>query len=194
MKKWMCVAMLAVFAVAAASAASAQESVRWPKFWERKKAVEEMALTPEQVSALAAIDVKYAQSAIELQAKAKVAQLKFDYLIKKGDGDEKALSDLIAQIADARREQTALALQRMVEVRKLLNPEQWEKVSRMIARRRGERDGKGPRGKGMGMRGGDESGYGPSGPGRGPAACPMMGAGAPAAPAVPAEGAPPAEK
>lgn len=189
MKKWMCVALVAAFAVAVASAASAQESGRWPKFWERKKAVEEMALTPEQVSALAAIDVKYAQSAIELQAKAKVSQLKFDYLIKKGEGDEKALSDLIAQIADARREQTALSLQRMVEVRKLLNPEQWEKVSRMIARKRGEWGARGPRGKGMGMRGGDESGHGPSGPGRGPAACPMMGAGAPAAPA---EGAPPA--
>ena len=84
----------------------------------------------------------------------------------------------------------------MVEARRILTPEQWEKVYRMISRRRGERAGrKGPGAKGGGWRvgegmGEERGGRGPGG--RGGEGCPMMGSAAPAA--APAEGAPAAEK
>lgn len=198
MKKWICLAVIAAAAVTLAAATQAEPGSRWPKFWERKKAVEELGLKPEQISQLADLDFKYAKSAIELQAKAKAAQLNFDHLIKKGETDEKAISALIAQIADARREQIAQGLQRMVEARAILTPEQWEKVYRMISRMRGERSGRGGKGPGMkggGWKGGEGEGEGRGGHGpggRGGEGYPMMGPGAPAP--APAEVAPPAEK
>ena len=178
MKKWLCIAVIAAVAVTAVSAAQAQQAGRWPRFWERKKAVENLALTPDQVSRLAAIDLKYTVTAVELQAKAKVAKLNFDYLIGKGDMNEKTIADLIAQIADARKEQTAQGLQRMVEVRKILTPEQWEKVSRMLTREASKRREGGREEKGPGMKGGEGMSEGKEGrgaPGHGQEGRPMMG-------------------
>ncbi|MCX6349202.1 MAG: Spy/CpxP family protein refolding chaperone, partial [Candidatus Aureabacteria bacterium] len=163
---------------------------RWSKFWERKKAVEELALTPEQISQLEEIDYKFSKASIELQAKAKTAQLTFDYLVGKGDLDEKKLADLIDQIGSARKEQVVMTLQRLIEARRQLTPEQWVKVERMLMKGRGGREMKGGE-----MKGGGKAGNGPSD--RGGEGCPMMGRGMmgrgmPGAGA--GEGVPPAEK
>jgi Spy/CpxP family protein refolding chaperone len=195
MKKWLWMAVIVAVATTVVAAAQAEPTGRWPKFWERKKAVEDLALTPEQIAQLAEIDFKYAQSAIDLQAKAKIAQLNFDRLIKAGKTSDEEISKFIKEIVDARMKQTEQGLQRLVEVRKILNPQQWEKVSRMINRARGERGERGRGGrewtrKGGERTGGEKEGRGPSGPGK--EGCPMMGGGM----GGPAEGpaAPPAEK
>ena len=172
MKKWLMAGVVAAVVTATAvTAVRADPFGRWSKFWERKKAVEELALTPEQISQLAEIDYKFSKASIELQAKAKTAQLTFDYLVGKGDLDEKKLADLIDQIGSARKEQTVMTLQRLIEARKQLTPEQWVKVERMLMKGRGGRE----------MKGGGMKGHEGMGPG-------MMGRGGEG------EGRPPAEK
>ena len=192
MKKWLMVGVVAAVVTATAvTAVRADPFGRWSKFWERKKAVEELALTPEQISQLAEIDYKFSKTSIELQAKAKTAQLTFAYLVGKGDLDEKKLADLIDQIGSVRKEQIVMTLQRRVEARKILTPEQWVKVSRILARESGERGERGRDMKGPGeWMGGGKAGHGPSD--RGGEGYPMMGRGMPGAGA--GEVVPPAEK
>ncbi len=129
---------IAVVAVASASIAvttlRAEQFGHGGTFWLKEGIVKKLELTPDQVSRIEEIHYTFAKADIDVQAKIRSAQLTFAYLIKKETLDEKQIDDLITQIGAARQAQTMNALKRMVEIRKVLTPEQWEKCQPLMAR------------------------------------------------------------
>ncbi len=147
MKKWLwCLVAVPVALVLVSPALAREGRMREGfDFWKSKRIVEKLDLSDEQIGELEEVDYENRKAAIEVKARLESARLELEHLLAGDTVPEAETSVLVDRIADARRDQVKLRLERRIKVRGILTSEQWEKLEksrrRMARKMKGRRSG-----------------------------------------------------
>ena len=130
MKKWLWCLVAVPVALVLVSPAPAREGRmrKGFKFWKSEKVVKKLDLSDEQIAELSEIDYQNQKAKIEINARLESAQLELEHLLSGDTVSEAETSALVDRIADARRDQVKLGLERQIKVRSILSAEQWKKL------------------------------------------------------------------
>jgi Spy/CpxP family protein refolding chaperone len=124
----------------------------------------ELGLSPEQASKLQELRYEHQKSVADARNQLELKTLDLRHEMDKDSPDPAALDRLVDEASKLRASLQKSRLRHLLEVRKVLTPEQWEKAKAHLLSRMGDR--RGPEGRGAGKRG-----HGPGDgtrPGRGP--------------------------
>lgn len=149
----------AVFAALLASAAAAQEMPQG-KWWQRPEIVRELALSGEQRERLDTIFRGTAPGLIELRSEAQKKAVELRNQLDRPTLDRESIQRAATEVSEARARLFERELMMLVEMRGVLNQQQWNRFRSNIEKRTMRR----PMGPGMGP--GTGPGVGP-GAGRG---------------------------
>lgn len=154
MKKWIWSLVVVAVALSLISPALAREGGMRRKgrmgkgcdFWKSEKMVEKLGLTEAQVAELSETDYQNRKAKIEVDARLEAARLELEHLLAGDTVSQAETSALVDKIADARRDQTKLKLEKMIKVRSVLSAEQWKKLEeckkKFTRKMKGKRSGK----------------------------------------------------
>lgn len=104
------------------------------KFWKRPQVRRELKLTPDQVAKLEEIFLRNERALIDLRADAEKRQLELGQLLDDPAADERKLEIQVEKTEEARAKLAKARAMMMLEVRKVLTPEQREKLEQMRER------------------------------------------------------------
>lgn len=134
MKKWLWNSVLVFMALSLISPALAREGERGSAFWKSEKMVEKLGLTDTQISGLDEVEYQYRKNNIEVKARLDSARLELEHALSGETVSQSEAAGLVDKVADARREQVKLKLEKRIKVRSILSPEQWGKLEKSRSR------------------------------------------------------------
>ena len=142
-------AVLALGALALAASAVAQVDLPDGKWWKRPRIAREIDLSDEQSRRIEEIFVKSRPRLIDLKADLEKKQLDLRQTLEH-DADRGEVERKLDTVEAARRDLQKTRVLMLLDMRKVLKPEQWERLKQMREeireRRRGAR-GSSPRGR-----------------------------------------------
>jgi Spy/CpxP family protein refolding chaperone len=87
-----------------------------------------MELTEEQHGKLEELKLEHQVASIQLGAELKVLHLKMEQELSKDDPSSKVLGKLVSQISAAQEELQKKEIDHLLQLKKILKPEQWKKI------------------------------------------------------------------
>ena len=127
--------------------------------------VKELKLTSEQKDQLIDLFNQTQKEMIKTRAEMRITMIDLRTEMMKDNPDEKVINNLIDKIGEYTKKLTGIRVSRHLEVKKILTPEQREKLRELILSRKWRRGPRGRRGfrRGMGQgRFGGGMGFGPN--------------------------------
>lgn len=100
---------------------------------------DQLNLTEAQKEQIRQIMLKYRRQSIDIKARKEKAQLDLVTLLGAPQLDEKGLNKALAEINAAEAELKQARLNQMIEIRKVLTPEQWQQLVALYRAERGDR-------------------------------------------------------
>ena len=154
MKKVVSISSVLVL-VALASAGAQKNPMRkvLPKWWEHPRVREKLQLDDAQVQQLNDIHYRYQSQLIDLRSEVEKSRLELERAMAAENWNENEIMKLARASMEARNRVELKQLEMMLQMRKVLTPEQWKELHRLreeIRTRMGERFRKrmGNRGRG----------------------------------------------
>jgi len=135
---WVILPVLALFLAAAALAAP-----EFGRILENPRVVKQLKLTPEQEKSLKDLQFEAKEKSIDVEAKIKKAQLQMEQEMQKDDVNREKVMGLLDEIGKQETEMKKIGMGNMIEIKKILTPEQREKGKEMLAKWREAREQKG---------------------------------------------------
>ncbi len=117
---------------------------RWGKrnFWRSEEMVEKLALTPEQIEKLEALDDSFDAQRLELRDQARKSREEMKDLLASAEFSQEKAAGLAQIISGQAAERATLDTERLIAIRGTLTAEQWtelESCRERIGERMGER-------------------------------------------------------
>jgi Spy/CpxP family protein refolding chaperone len=174
MKTWTKIGIVGA-AIAVALAAAARNPLKNPQM------AKDLGLTQEQIQKLDDLRYRHQAERIDQRSELQKKMLDLQREMERDTPDTAVVNRLIDETALLRAAMGKARAAHLMDVRKVLTLEQWDKVKGQFAAGRGNRPGRGGRmGRGAGLRGqGPREGFGPGAPG-----CTGQGPGGGAVPAA----------
>jgi len=149
---WVILPVLALVLTAAALAAP-----EFGRILENPRIVKELKLTPEQEKSLKDLRFEAKEKSIDIDARIKKARLQMEHEMEKDDVNREKVMGLLDEIGKQQTELKKIGMGNLIEIKKILTPEQREKGREMLAKWRAAQEKKGgmERPMGPGMRGGE---------------------------------------
>jgi len=120
--------LVAAFLLLAAGVALAQPRAYFP--WWESRLRNDINLTAEQQKEIREIQKKYRDQMIDQRARLEKAEARLEDLFHEDVIDDAAAKVLVDELVAARGEMTRSLTLMSIELRKLLTPEQWEKLDK----------------------------------------------------------------
>lgn len=117
------------------------------QWWRMPGVAEKLGLSPEEQKQLDTLYMTHRREMITLKAEVEKEKLEFEYLIDKEKIDEQAIKSQFAKLHDARGKMSLARFTFLLEVRKLLGYERYQKLKSEFQQRRmmkGDREGRRP--------------------------------------------------
>ena len=148
---WIILPVLALFLAAAVAAPE------FGRILENPRIKKELKLTPEQEKSLKDLRFAAKEKSIDIDARIKKARLQMEQEMEKDEVDRDKVMGLLEETGKQQTELKKIAVGNMIEIKKILTPEQREKGKEMLAKWRAAKEKKGgmERPMGPGMRGGE---------------------------------------
>lgn len=127
--------LLAAVALFVAAAVAQAQPMPPGKWWRRPEIVQQLALTGEQQERLDAIFHDAAEELIDLKAAADKAGIAVRREIDNPNLDKARVRAAAAKLNEARAKLFERELMMLVDMRTVLNPQQWSKVRQVVADR-----------------------------------------------------------
>jgi Spy/CpxP family protein refolding chaperone len=141
MKMWIRKGILGTFvlgcilaAAGAASAQAARRADRGVRFWDRPEIREGLALTDEQIERLKAQHYESAKAMTALRSRIQVQELDLENLLDSTEPDEEAVRAMAREIGALRAELYQNRVAHRLELKRILTPEQEQKLREIRVR------------------------------------------------------------
>ncbi len=120
-----CTAVAVIWAFPLGPMGHGNPLARW---WVHPRIQERLQLTPDQIDQLDAIHAQYAQKIIDLRAEVEKARLVLERAMTQTAWNESEILDAARRLMERRNQMELTTLQMVLEMRRVLTPEQWQKL------------------------------------------------------------------
>ena len=137
-------AALAFAALASTAAAAPAPDMPGGKWWKRPRIAAEINLTPEQESRIESIFTRARPGLIDRKAALEKAQASLQDALEESNADRREVAARIEAVESARAELQKARILMVLDMKQVLQPEQWERLVRLgesLRRERRERFG-----------------------------------------------------
>lgn len=114
------------------------------QWWNHPEVREKLELTDEQVEALGKRRLEAETKMIDSSAKAKIAHLQLQDLIKRKGTPREEINKKVAEIAEHHKARIEVVVDQVLAMREILNEQQLDKVEKFMAQRKMRRGPEGP--------------------------------------------------